>query len=70
MADGEDAGGGEGRSSCRGVTDAGDRLEACVSACRKLYTERKFSDCVTKVGQHNSPIDDECQTQSAKASMG
>ena len=64
MADGEDTVGGEGR------TDAGDRLEACVSACRKLYTERKFSDCVTKVSQHNSPIDDECQTQSAKASMG
>ena len=69
MADGEDTGGGEGKTSS-GVTDAGDRLEACVSACRKLYTERKFSDCVTKVSQHNSPIDDECQTQSAKASMG
>jgi len=51
MADGEDTGGGESKPSC-GVTDAaGDGLEACVSACRKLYTEQKFSDCVTKLEQ-------------------
>ena len=52
MADGEDTGGGEGKT---GVTEAaGDSLEACVSACRKLYTEQKFSDCVTKVSQQSS----------------